>query len=242
MSAGQARRALVFGGTGYVGQAVLRALAARDVRATFTYRRKRAQADALAAELGHDARGVDLRSSAEVGALVGALLAGGAPPDLFIHCATVGRPLPLADVSDEIAEEAYAVNVRSAFVACRALLPAWAATAGTGGDVVLLTYVDGAHPTPMPAYFALTQAAVAGLARALAKEFGARGVRANAVQVGPLVDGVARELPVPLLDDFERLSAIGRAGTADDVARAIAFVALENRYMTGQVFPVQGGL
>jgi 3-oxoacyl-[acyl-carrier protein] reductase len=219
---------------------VLRALAARDVRATFTYRRKRAQADALAAELGHEARPVDLRSSAEVGALVASLLAGDAPPDLFVHCATVGRPLPLADVGDEIAEEAYAVNVRSAFVACRALLPAWAA--GAGGDVVLLTYVDNAHPTPMPAYFALTQAAVVGLVRALAKEFGARGVRANAVQVGPLVDGVARELPVPLLDDFERLSAIGRAGTAEDVARAIAFVALENRYMTGQVFPVQGGL
>jgi 3-oxoacyl-[acyl-carrier protein] reductase len=234
------RRALVFGGTGYVGQAVLRALAARGVRATFTYRRKRAQADALAAELGHDARAVDLRSAAEVRGLAEALLAGADPPDLFIHCATVGRPIALADVTDEIAEEAYAVNVRSALVACRALLPAWAARGG--GDVVLCTYVDGAHPTPMPAHFAITQAAVAGLARALAKEFGARGVRANAVQIGPLVDGVARELPVPLLDDFERLSAIGRAGTAEDIARAIAFVALENGYMTGQVFPVQGGL
>jgi len=234
------RRALVFGGTGYVGQAVLHALAARDVRATFTYRRKRAQADALAAELGHDARAVDLRSPAEVRGLVETLLSGAEPPDLFIHCATVGRPLPIADAGDDVVEEAYAVNVRSAYIACRALLPAWAARAG--GDLVLLTYVDGAHPTPMPAYFAVTQAAVVGLVRALAKEFGPRGVRANAVPVGPLVDGVARELPVPLLDDFERLSAIGRAGTAEDVARAIAFVALENGYMTGQVFPVQGGL
>ena len=235
-----ARRALVFGGTGYIGQATLRALAARDVRATFTYRRKRAQAEALAAELGHEARQNDLRSPAEVRAVAEELRDGAAPPDLFIHCATIGRPLALADVSDEIAEEAYAVNVRSAFVACRALLPAWGAR--RAGDVVLLTYIDGAHPTPMPAHFAVTQAAVVGLARALAKEFGSRGVRVNAVQVGPLVDGVARELPVPLLDDFERLSAIGRAGTADDVARAIAFVALENGYMTGQVFPVQGGL
>ncbi len=108
--------------------------------------------------------------------------------------------------------------------------------------MVLLTYVDGAHPTPMPAYFALTQAAVVGLVRALAKELGPHGVRANAVQVGPLLDGVARELPVSLLDDFERLSAIGHAGKADDVALAIAFLALENSYMTGQVFPVQGGL
>jgi 3-oxoacyl-[acyl-carrier protein] reductase len=234
------RRALVFGGTGYVGQATLRALAARDVRATFTYRRKRGEAQELAAELGHEARAVDLRSAAEVRALAEEVRDGAAPPDLFIHCATIGRPLPLGEVSDEIEEEAYAVNVRSASVACRALLPAWCARGG--GDVVLLTYVDGAHPTPMPAYFALTQAAVVGLVRALAKEVGPRGVRANAVQVGPLLDGVARELPVPLLDDFERLSAIGRAGTADDVARAIAFVALENSYMTGQVFPVQGGL
>jgi 3-oxoacyl-[acyl-carrier protein] reductase len=234
------RRALVFGGTGYVGEAVLRALAARGVRATFTYRRKRARAEALAAELGGDARACDLRVAAEVRALAEAALADAQPPDLFIHCATVGRPAALADVTDEQAEEAYAVNVRSAFVACRALLPAWAARAG--GDVVLLTYVDAAHPTPMPAYFALTQSAVVGLARALAKEFGGHAVRVNAVQVGPLEDGVARELPLPLLDDFERLSAIGRAGKADDVARAIAFVALENGYMTGQVFPVQGGL
>jgi 3-oxoacyl-[acyl-carrier protein] reductase len=234
------RRALVFGGTGYVGQATLRALAARDVRATFTYRRKRAVAESLAAELGHEARAVDLRSPVAVRALAEELRDGPAPPDLFIHCATIGRPLPLAEVNDEIADEAYAVNVRSAFIACRALLPAWGARGA--GDVVLLTYVDGAHPTPMPAYFALTQAAVVGLVRALAKELGPRGVRANAVQVGPLLDGVARELPVPLLDDFERLSAIGRAGTAEDVARAIAFVALENRYMTGQIFPVQGGL
>jgi len=234
------RQALVFGGTGYVGQATLRALAARDVRATFTYRRKRAQAEALAAELGHQARPIDLRSRAEVRALAEELRDGPAPPDLFIHCATVGRPLPLAEVSDEVADEAHAVNVASAFVACRALLPAWGARGG--GDVVLLTYVDGAHPTPMPAYFAATQAAVVGLVRALAKELGPSGVRVNAVQIGPLVDGVARELPVQLLDDFERLSAIGRAGQAEDVARAIAFVALENSYMTGQVFPVQGGL
>jgi 3-oxoacyl-[acyl-carrier protein] reductase len=234
------RRALVFGGTGYVGQAVLRALAARNVPATFTYRRKRGLAEAVAAELGHEARACDLRATAEVSALVDELAARPRPPNLFIHCATIGRPLPLAEATVEIADEAHAVNVRSAYVACRALLPAW--TARGGGDVVLSTYVDGAHPTPMPAYFALTQAAVVGLVRALAKELGPRGVRANAVQVGPLVDGVARELPVPLLDDFERLSAIGRAGTAEDVARAIAFVALENRYMTGQVFPVQGGL
>jgi 3-oxoacyl-[acyl-carrier protein] reductase len=235
------RRALVFGGTGYVGQAVLRALAARGVSATFTYRRKRAQAEALAAELGHEARACDLRAGEAVRALAEAVLAGPGAPDIFIHAATIGRPAVLADVTDAQAEEVFAVNTRSAFVACRTLLPAWTARGG-GGDVVLLTYVDGAHPTPMPAHFALTQTAVVGLARALAKEFGPGGVRVNALQVGPLEDGVARELPLALLDDFERLSAIGRAGCAEDVARAIAFLALENRYMTGQVFPVQGGL
>lgn len=236
-----ARRALVFGGTGYVGEAILRALAARGVRAAFTYRRKRVQAEALAAELGHEGLACDLRDAHAVRALVEAALGGARAPDLFIHAATIGRPTSLAELTDAQAEEVFAVNVRSALVACRALLPAWA-QGGGGGDVVLFTYLDGAHPTPMPAHFALTQAAVAGLARALAKEFGARGVRVNAIQVGPLEDGVARDLPLPLLDDFERLSAIGRAGRSDDVARAAIFLALENRYMTGQVFPVQGGL
>jgi len=232
--------ALLLGGTGYVGQAVLRALVARGVRVTFTYRRKAAAARALAEELGQHAVAIDLRAPAEIRALVAASFDDAAPPDILIHCATQGRPTALPDVTDEIYDDTQAINVRSAFVACQALLPRLAERGG--GDVVLLTYVDGARPTPMPAHFALTQTAIIGLCQSLAKEWGGRGVRINAVQIGPLEDGVARELPLPLLADFERLSAIGRAGKAEEVARAIVFVALENSYMTGQVFPVHGGL
>ena len=234
------RHAILFGGTGHVGQAVLRLLVARGVRVTFTYRRKAGVARALAGELGARALAVDLRAPAEIRACLGGLLADPAPPDLFIHCATQGRPIALPAVTDELYEETHAVNVRSAFVACQALLPSFAARGG--GDVVLLTYLDGARPTPMPAHFALTQNAIIGLAQALAKEYGGHGVRINAVQIGPLQDGVARDLPLSLLADFERLSAIGRVGTAEEIARAIVFIALENSYMTGQAFPVQGGL
>ena len=236
------RHALLFGGTGHVGQAVLRLLVARGVRVTFTYRRKAAAARELAAELGPRAMpaAIDLRAPAAIRALLGDLLAEPEPPDLFIDCATLGRPIALPEVSDDLYDEVQSVNVRAAFVACQTLLPAFAARGG--GDVVLLTYLDGARPTPMPAHFALSQTAIIGLGQALAKEYGGRGVRVNLVQVGPLQDGVARELPIPLLADFERLSAIGRVGTADEVARAIAFLALENSYLTGQVFPVQGGL
>ena len=209
-------RALVFGGSRIRRGGGVARLAARGVRATFTYRRKRRPGRRAGHGAGARARACDLRVPAEVRALAEEVRAGA---DLFIHCATIGRPLP-SPKQPRLADETYAVNVRSAYVACQALLPDWA-TPG-GGDVVVLTYVDGAHPTPMPAYFALTQTAVVGLVRALAKEFGRGGVRANAVQIGPSIDGVARELPVALLDDFERLSAIGRAGTAEDVARAIA--------------------
>jgi 3-oxoacyl-[acyl-carrier protein] reductase len=234
------RHALLFGGTGYVGQAVLRALVARDVRVTFTYRRKAAAARALAEELGQRAVAIDLRAPAEIRALIAASFDDAAPPDILIHCAAQGRPMALPDVTDQVYEETQAINVRSAFVACQALLPRLPERGG--GDVVLLTYVDGARPTPMPAHFALTQTAIIGLGQSLAKEWGGRGVRINAVQIGPLEDGVARELPLPLLADFERLSAIGHPGKAEEVARAIVFVALENSYMTGQVFPVHGGL
>jgi 3-oxoacyl-[acyl-carrier protein] reductase len=234
------RHAILFGGTGYVGQAVLRALSARGVRVTFTYRRKQRAALELAAELGQRAAAVDLRAPAEIRTFIAGLPDGPDTPDLFIHCATLARPIALPSVGDDLLEETWAVNVRSAFVACQALLPRL--TERGGGDVVLLTYIDGAHPTPMPAHFALTQTAVVGLVQGLAKELGARNVRINAVQVGALADGVARDLPVPLLNDFERLSAIGRPGTAEELARAIVFLALENSFMTGQIFPVQGGL
>ena len=77
---------------------------------------------------------------------------------------------------------------------------------------------------------------------ALAKELGASGVRANLLALGILDEGLSRGMDEALLADYRRFSALRRTGTPAEVARVVAWLALDNRYLTGRVIPVNGGL
>jgi 3-oxoacyl-[acyl-carrier protein] reductase len=77
---------------------------------------------------------------------------------------------------------------------------------------------------------------------ALAKELGASGVRANMIALGILDQGLSGGMDEALLADYRRFSALRRTGTPAEVARAAVWLALDNRYMTGRVIPVNGGL
>jgi NAD(P)-dependent dehydrogenase (short-subunit alcohol dehydrogenase family) len=228
----------VFGGTGHLGGRVLRQLAAASIPTEFTFRASLDRAHALAAELGQRAHCVDLRNPAAIDELVATLAAERATPDVFIHCAGVADPRPLGNIAPRDWDELLAVNVRSAFLACRALAPRMTA----GGDIVLVSALDGILPVPSSAHFAASQAALHGLVQALAKELGPSGIRINLALLGALDGGIARHLDPEMLARYRKYSALGRVAAADEAARAIVWLALENTCMTGALFPVTGGL
>jgi 3-oxoacyl-[acyl-carrier protein] reductase len=82
--------------------------------------------------------------------------------------------------------------------------------------------------------------AVTGVTRTLCRKFGRDGVRVNCVQTGLIDLPEAREFIGPELQAVK--VPIGRWGRAEDVAKLVAFLALKNRYMTGQVVIIDGGL
>lgn len=94
----------------------------------------------------------------------------------------------------------------------------------------------------------MTKAALAGLTRNIAADYGAKGIRANAVAPGPIwtpwnEDNIARSPdPKDAAANFERLSPLGRAGQAPEIASIVAFLLSdEASYLTGTVIPVDGG-
>src|SRR5438128_706824 len=113
---GSSRRALVFGGTGYIGSAVVRALSARGVGGAFTFLRSRGRASALAAEAGLRALSIDMRDAAAIRRVIREVT-----PDIFVHCATHADPSRLDRIDDALWDDVMSVNVRSAFIACREL-------------------------------------------------------------------------------------------------------------------------
>jgi 3-oxoacyl-[acyl-carrier protein] reductase len=77
---------------------------------------------------------------------------------------------------------------------------------------------------------------------ALAKELGPANVRVNAVSVGLLEGGMSAALSESLALDFASFSALGRRGTADEVAKVVAFLVLDSDFLTGKTVAVSGGL
>lgn len=228
-----ARRALVFGGTGTVGGAVLRELARRSVPAVFTYQRSEDKARALALELGHTAARVDLADAAATIAFLDAQ----DPFDVAIHCAGVSAGLALPELDAAAWQQAMAVNVQSAFLLCRSV-----AARARRCDVVLVGGLDRAQSLPLPAHFAASQGALAALAMAVAHEVGRSDIRVNVVALGPLDAGISQGLAARRRKDYETFSALRRPGRPEEAAQVIAWLALENSFIQGKVLPVNGGI
>lgn len=230
------RRALVLGGTGAVGSAVARELCAAGVACTLAYHQNAARAEALAAELDCRVARVD----ATDGAQLAALIRDGGPFDILVFAAGTLERAALLDLTDAAFDAAFAVNARSALIACREIAPAMIERGG--GDILLVGGLDRAQSLPVPVAYAATQGMLAALSMALAKELGPHGVRINMVALGLLDAGLSLALDARLREDFLAFSALRRFGTPAEAARAIAWLALHNRYLNGKVIPINGGL
>ena len=235
-------RALVLGGSGAVGAEVVRGLCAAGADTVFTYLRGAARAHDLGAETGARPEAVDLRSPEAIRGLVRSLgsLDLRSAPTVLVHCAAQSRAASLGEITLSDWDDAVAVNCRAPFLACQALAPGFAA-AGEA-HVVLVCALDRAQSLPLPVHFAGTQGMLPALAMSLARELGPSGVRVNAVALGVLDAGISRDLPDEVRADYLSLSAFRRIGTVKEAAKAIVWLALQNRYMSGKVLAVNGGI
>jgi NAD(P)-dependent dehydrogenase (short-subunit alcohol dehydrogenase family) len=234
----------VAGASGTVGQAVSRALAARGVRVGLTYHRNEAVAAALAAELpGAALRRLDLTATADIPRVLDELGAELGGVDAFVHAAGIGSTAspPAYDRLGETQEPGWdrlmAVHVRSAFFAAQHL-----AGKMKGGNLVFVGSMNGVKSAPAPVPYATATGALRAMTTALAKELGPRDLRVNMVAAGILESGISGFVPEDLKSEYKKHSALKRLGKVSEVAELVAWLAVENTYVTGRTIALDGGL
>lgn len=222
----QPRRVLVLGGSGYVGAALVRRLAAAGVGVSFTYCTREAEAAALARETGASALPLDVCDAAQIESLPARLGAGDF--DAVVQCiGTAGERAVYAHGDawtkfQAIDAAGWAAMQQVTVGASFRLFQLLAGRLRNPGNLVVVGSIDGVKPVPAPVHYAAAKAALAGMVRALAKALGPRGVCVNMVAAGILDGGIAQHLSEALRQQYLKHCALRRFGRADEVAEMCA--------------------
>jgi len=236
------KSALVTGAARRVGAAIVRALHAAGANVVLHYRSSSEEAAALAQELnGARPRSAtlaqcDLLDSAALTQLADASAAAFGGLDILVNNASSFYPTPVGDIDEDDWNDLIGTNLKAPLFLAQA---AAAALRERSGLIVNLTDIHGVRPMRRHPVYCVAKAGLIMLTKSLARELGPQ-VRVNAISPGPVMwpeDGV----DVALRDKIVSRTALKRIGTAEDVARAVLFLATEAPFVTGQILAVDGG-
>jgi NAD(P)-dependent dehydrogenase (short-subunit alcohol dehydrogenase family) len=240
----EGKKAVVVGGTIGMGLATVRALLEGGSEVLLTGRNEHNLA-AARRELGARAHVVrsDTASMTDIEALGDLVEEKLGRVDFVFVNAGVANLEPFEQVTEESYDRMFNVNTRGAYFTVQRLAP----LVRPGGSFVFTTVTNGTAVPGMSVY-AASKAALRSLVRGFAAELVSRGIRVNAVGPGFIktptmgAAGLTDEEKAAFARLGNEITPMGRIGSAEEVARAVVFLAFEATFTTGVEFPVDGGL
>ena len=233
----EGKRALVTGASRGIGRGIAEELARAGADVVVGYRSGSDEAQELAEAIGARAVQADVSDPDEAKRLVDE--AGDL--DVLVNNAGITRDGLLARMPDADWRDVLETNLSGAFYTCRAV------TRGMmrrrSGSIVNVSSIVGVHGNPGQTNYSAAKAGLIGFTKALARELGGRGVRANVVAPGYVTTRLTDVLADDLKEAMLANTPLGRLGSPQDVAGAVRFLASdEASFITGEVLLVDGGL
>ncbi len=228
--------ALVTGGSGGIGSAVCRSLAAEGYNVGVGYFRNRAGAEALARELGGFPAYADVSRPEEVAAM----FAEAGEVETLVLSAGIAHYGLITDLTYDDWRELMAVNLDGAFLCCRAAVPGMVRR--KRGNIILISSMWGQVGASCEAAYSASKSGLIGLTKALAKELAPSGIRVNCVAPGVVLTPMLKDFSEEDLENLRLETPLEMLGEPEDVAELVAYLASEkSRFMTGQVIGLNGG-
>jgi len=238
--------AVVTGGGRGIGRAIAEVLARQganlvlvDKSCTYTDQ----SAEEIEKAYGHKAMAMqaDVSDFASMQAMFEEVLREFGRIDILVNNAGVTRDKLIMRMEEEDWDLVLDVNLKGAFNCCKAVVRTMMKQ--RYGRIVNISSVSGQAGQAGQANYSASKAGMFGLTKALAREMASRNITVNAVAPGFIPTALTVDLPGDLKDSILKSTPMGRMGSPEEIANAVAFLASdEASYITGQVLAVDGGM
>ena len=183
----------------------------------------------------------DVSSAEEVEAMFKAVLDSYGKIDILVNNAGTTRDNLIARMSEDDWDLILRVNLKSVWLCSKAAIRPMMRS--RYGRIVNMSSVSGIAGQAGQTNYSASKAGIIGMTKALAREVASRGITVNAVAPGFIKTALTEKMPQEIIEPLLKQIPLGRWGTVEDVAQAVAFlVSDEASYITGHVLSVDGGL
>ncbi|HEY3319290.1 MAG TPA: 3-oxoacyl-ACP reductase FabG [Planctomycetota bacterium] len=240
MANSSTRVALVAGGTGGIGSAVVRKLSQRGLHVVIGWRSNSAEAERVSQGKNASAIRLDLNDPAMIESVCEAVYTRHGRLDVLVNCAAINREAPALGMDDETWQEVLRGNLDGAFRLCRSaakfmLLGRW-------GRIVNLSSIVAHRGGRGQINYAAAKAGIEAMTRVLAAEIGRKGVLVNCVAPGVVETEMSKRIRDEHGDRLREEIALRRFATPEEIAEVVAFLVSEEcSYITGQTLHADGG-
>lgn len=240
----EGKTAIVTGGTRGIGRGIVRMLAEHGANVVFTARNPAfEEVESEVAALGVRAKGFTSDASifAQAEELIDATVKEFGGVDVLVNNAGITRDALLMRMTEEQWDEVLRVNLKSVFNMTKAVQKVMLKQ--KHGSIINISSVVGVSGNAGQANYAASKAGIIGFSKSVAKELGARNIRTNVVAPGFIETEMTEKLSEEVRKNWAEQIPLHRAGTPEDVARVVLFLASElGEYVNGQVINVCGGM